>query len=173
MNRRRFLGVAATVAVSSAVGCIGGIVGGGDGRTALGEDYEPLTDYYFGESVVYNYKQLRLRAVDSPVSVGGVIKFRITNTSGSSVTLGCRNPWTIQKRVDGEWHDVVWTSADSYLTCATPLPAGESTIVNVTISEVALETQSREVPLELNPGQYRFVMLSPNPYLAVNFRVHA
>jgi hypothetical protein len=173
MDRRRFLVSAATVTVPSAAGCISGVVGGGEGGPTLGEDYVPLTEHYHATTVVYNNEQLRLRAGDSPVPIGGTITFKITNTSPSSIGLGCHNPWTIQQRVDGEWRDVIWTAAEGFLLCVTGLPAGESTSVTVTLSKAALETQSRAVPLELRPGQYRFVLLSQTPYLAVNFRVRA
>ena len=102
-----------------------------------------------------------------------MIEFQVTNTGRSSITLGCGNPWTIQKSVDGEWWDAVWTSAEGFDSCATPLPAGESTAENVTIPKAALETETEEVRVELSSGQYRLVLLSTDPYLAADFRVRA
>lgn len=170
MNRRRFLGVAAIMTTPFLAGCLGGAASGdNDGK----EGYVPLTDHYFSEAITYNHKQLRLHPRGSAVSSGETIDFRITNTGDSSIVLGCRNPWTIQKSVDGQWRDVVWTSAENYLTCETRLPAGESIVENVTVSKAALETQTEEVRLKLSSGQYRFVLLSTDPYLAADFHIRA
>jgi hypothetical protein len=172
MNRRRVLGSVATGMVPFLAGCISS-GGGKESKPNLGEDYMPLTEYYFSDTVTYDHDELRLRACDSAVQPGGTIKFKITNSGDSAVGLGCHNPWTIQKRVDGQWRDVVWTSADAYLTCATVLPAGKSTIEKVTISRAALAIEGEKVRFELNPGQYRFVLLSTDPYLAADFHVRA
>jgi len=136
-------------------------------------DDRPFTAYHGDKPVVYQHKQLRLRALSETVSPGGTIKFRIINVGDSSITLGCNNPWTIQKSVEGQWRDGIWTSAEGYNSCASPLLAGKSTTVSVTLSQAALETQTEEVRLELNPGQYRFVLLSTDPFLAANFRVRS
>lgn len=173
MNRRQVLGSVATGMIPLLAGCISGRGGKSKRKPNLGEDYIPLTEYYFSDAVTYDHDQLRLRACDSAVQPGGTIKFKITNVGDSAVGLGCHNPWTIQKRVNGQWRDVVWTSSDAYLTCATVLPAGKSTVEKVTISRAALTIQGEKVRFELNPGQYRFVLLSTDPYLATDFHVRA
>jgi hypothetical protein len=203
MNRRRVLGSVATGMVPLLAGCISGGGGesenettvtgettlkertaSGNGTTKVGtanpaqttgqgKEYIPLTEHYFSDTVAYDHDQLRLSACDSAVQPGRTIKFKITNTGDSAITLGCHNPWTIQKRVNGQWRDVVWTSADAYLTCATVLPPGESTIEKATVSRAALAIEGEKVRLELNPGQYRFVLLSTDPYLAADFHVRA
>jgi hypothetical protein len=201
MNRRQFFGSVVVGMLPFAAGCVGnsGVGDGNETTTAekttllektdtedgttrkntsappqtteQSKKYTPLTNHYFSDTIAYEHNQLRLRSLNSAVQPGGTIKFEVTNTGDSSVTLGCKNPWTLQKRVDAQWRDVIWTSTEYYLTCATMLPAGESTTVKVTVSRPTLETQSEEVRLELSPGQYRFVLLSTDPYLAVDFRI--
>lgn len=201
MNRRRFLGSTVTVTIPFLTGCVSNGVGEGGNEATVGknatlnektasedrttgertsfpsqtteegEGYTPLTDHYFSDTVTYDHDQLRLRALDNAVQPGETIKFKITNTGDSGITLGCQNPTTIQKQVDGQWRDVVWTSANAFLTCATVLPAGESSIEKVTVSRTALAAQGEKVRLELNPGQYRFVLLSTDPYLATDFHI--
>lgn len=201
MKRRRFLEYAVTGAIPLLTGCVSGEEGVGGSETTVAQEttlnenppsqdettyvgtstpprttsqeqeYIPLTEHYFSNKVVYEHDQLRLHTSDNAVRPEGTIKFRITNTGDSNVSLGCHNPTTIQKQVDGEWRDVVWTSADAFLTCATVLPAGKTTTETVTISRNALETKTEKVRPELKPGQYRFVLLSTDPYLAVDFQV--
>jgi len=141
--------------------------------TERGDEYTPLTDHYHSDTVVYDHDELRLQAGEGPVRLGETIAFTTTNTGDSSIPLGCHNPTTIQKQVDGEWRDVVWTTADGYLTCATMLQAGHSTSEAVTITKGELESSTEEVRVELTPGQYRFVLLATDPYLAADFQVQA
>jgi hypothetical protein len=169
MDRRRFLGTAATVTSPFAAGCVRGGVGGLIG----GDQYVPLIERHGGKAITYNHEQLRLRLGNSAVSVGGTIEFQVTNTTRSLIYLGCGNPWTIQKSVDGEWRDAIWTSAEGFGSCATPLPAGESTTENATISKAALESETEEVRVELSSGQYRLVLLSTDSYLAADFRIRS
>lgn len=136
-----------------------------------GDQYTPLTDHYHSDTIVYDHDQLRLHACDSAVRPGETTTFTITNTGDSSITLGCHNPTTIQKQVDGEWRDVVWTAANAYLACATVLQAGHSTSEEVTVARDALKSSNKEVRIELTPGQYRFVLLATDPYLAADFHV--
>ena len=169
MDRRQFFGTAATVTSPFAAGCVRGGVGGLIG----GDQYVPLIERHGGKAITYNHEQLRLRLGNSAVSVGGTIEFQVTNTTRSLIYLACGNPWTIQKSVDGEWRDAVWTSAEGFGSCATPLPAGESITENATISKAALESETEEVRVELSSGQYRLVLLSTDSYPAANFRVRA
>lgn len=141
--------------------------------TEQGDQYTPLTDHYHSDTVVYNHDQLRLQACESAVKLGETLAFTITNTGDSSISLGCKNPTTLQKQVDGEWRDVVWTAADAYLTCVTMLQAGHSTSEAVTLTKDELESSTEEVRVELTPGQYRFVLLATDPYLAADFQVRA
>ena len=127
-------------------------------------NYQPLTSHYGNKPIAYEHDQLRLQVLKETVHLDGAIKFEITNTSESVISLGCHNPWTIQQFVNGQWRDVVWTSAEGFPTCATVLSAGESRVERVTISKAALETQTEEVRLDLAPGRYRFVLLPTDPF---------
>lgn len=129
--------------------------------------------YYGTETVVDGRDDLDIALREEPVRLGDTLEFEITNTGDTSVTLGCNNPWAIQKRSDGDWQHVTWTGERYYDMCSTSLSAGESRVERITLSVSELETQASEVKRELTPGEYRFLLVGTSPYVARSFDVLA
>lgn len=121
--------------------------------------------------VVYEHEDLQLRSLRDSVPLGETIEFEVTNTSDSTVVLGCDNAWIIRSHSDGEWQDVTDTPRSYYQLCALELPPGESRVERATLSKDELEEQTGELLDELRPGQYRFVLLETTPRLAVDFTI--
>ena len=137
------------------------------------EGFKPLTEHYGNHAVVYNHDQLQLSGPDAPAALGDTVVFTLTNTGNTDISLGCHNPWTLQTYIDGQWQDVMWTSADAFLTCSTILAADESRSERVTLARSALETETEKVHHELTPGRYRFVLLALTPFVAVEFQIQS
>jgi hypothetical protein len=141
------------------------------GCSVMGSRREPMTQFYGGRSVAYQHERVRLSLSQKTIQVGASFEFTVANTSESSITLGCHNPWTLQKYRDGQWRDVVWTSANGKPACATVLDAGKTRTERVTLERSALETQTETVREDLTSGRYRVVLLSTDPFLAADFQV--
>jgi hypothetical protein len=163
MDRRHLLGVAA-----SGVGAAG-LYWTGFGRQSA-DGPRPLSEAHGGNRVTYSHEQIELVGATEAVETGEPARFEITNTGSASVGLGCQVPWTIQRREDGEWSDVLWTDADAFALCSTELSPGGTTSETVTMSRAALDDHGI-VESSLNPGQYRFVLLGVDPFLATDFRL--
>lgn len=121
--------------------------------------------------IVYEHEGLRLQTLQDKVRLGETIQFKVTNTSDSTVILGCDNAWIIQVYSDEEWRDITDTPQSHYQMCALELPSGESRVESATMSKERLETQTGDLLEELQPGQYRFVLLESDPRLAVDFQI--
>ncbi|UPV75419.1 hypothetical protein M0R89_04960 [Halorussus limi] len=121
--------------------------------------------------VVYEHEDLRLETLRDSVRLGETIRFEVTNTSDSTVVLGCDNAWIVQTYSDGEWRDVTDTPRSHYQMCALELPPGESRVESATMSKERLETQTGDLLGELRPGRHRFVLLESSPRLAADFRI--
>jgi hypothetical protein len=121
--------------------------------------------------IVYEHDDLRLQTLQDSVRLGETIKFKVTNTSDSTVTLGCDNAWIIQEYSDDDWHDVTRRPQSYNQLCAFELHSGESRVERATMSKDELEEQTGKLLEELHPGRYRFVLLTANPRLAVDFRI--
>ena len=117
----------------------------------------------------YEHGDLKLRLLQDTVRIGDTIEFEATTTSDSRITLGCHDPWAIQRDVDGEWRHVTWTSDRYYRQCATVLGPGKSLVESITLSKSGLKSQAEEVHMELRSGQYRFLLLGASPVLALHF----
>lgn len=160
MKRRTCLGVVGASAAALA-GC-----------TAIEAPQSDSGPDYRGENeVVYERDDLTLRLLQEAVHLGDAIAFEVTNTGDSEVVLGCHNPWAIQKQSDNGWQHVAWTGTSYYQMCATFLAPGDSLAEELELSESGLEARADEVHTELRPGTYRFVLLGPSPFLAVDFDV--
>ena len=160
MNRRTYL---ASVGAGAAV-LSGGIVlrRSKNGRKTSERENRPI---------VYEHEDLQLRTLQDSVRLGETIEFEVTNASDSTVVLGCDNAWIIQSHSDGEWQDVTDTPRSYYQLCALELAPGESRVERATMSKNELEEQTGNLLKELRPGQYRFVLLTTAPRLAVDFRI--
>lgn len=158
-SRRNFLHLSVS-AIALLAGC-----------SVRGQNGKPLTKLFGEHPIAYQHKKVHLSVSQDTVQLGETFDFTVTNTSDARVTLGCGNPWTLQKQRGGQWHDVVWTSANSVTTCATPLDAGESQTDQVTLEQSALETETETVKEDLTPGKYRLLLLSTEPFLAKDFQV--
>jgi len=160
MNRRTYL---ASLVTGS------GALGGGIALADLGPD--PEFAYRDGERVVSERDDLRLRVLSDSVRLGDSVAFEVTNTGDSQVILGCRNPWALQRRAEGEWRHVTWTARRHYQMCASELSPGDSLTTRLELTEEALEESAAEVHADLRPGRYRFLLVGTAPYLATEFRV--
>lgn len=143
------------------------------GCSLFGSDEQSLTALFGGHSITYQHEQVRLALSTDTVQLGESFEYTVTNTSNSTFSLGCESPETIQKYRDDKWRDVVYTSAEGFGGCNTPLEAGSSYTEEVTLSESALETGKKVLKEDLTPGRYRLVLLSTEPYLAAEFRIQA
>lgn len=132
---------------------------------------KPQAEYQDDKQVVYEHDDLKLRISQDTVRLGDTIEFEVTNTGDSEITLGCHNPWAIQKQSDGEWRHVTWTSGKYHNLCATVLSPSSSLEESITLSKFELASQADEVHAELRPGQYRFILLGSSPFLALDFTV--
>ena len=141
------------------------------GCSVTKSEQQPLTALFGGHSVAYDHDRVRLSLSTSTVQLTETFEFTVTNTSEAMVSLGCGNPWTVQKYRDERWRDLLVTSADGFGGCGTDLPPGESRTDQVTLSKAALETETETLNEDLTPGQYRLVLLSTDPFLAEEFRV--
>jgi len=143
------------------------------GCSLVGSDEESLTSLFGGHGVVYQHEQVRLSLSTDTVPLGGTFEYTVTNTSNSTISLGCGSPETLQKFRDDEWRDVIFTSAEGFGGCGSSLAAGASHTEEVTLTESALESRTEVVKEDLEPGRYRLVLLFTEPYLAVEFRIQA
>ena len=160
MNRRTYLASLGVAATSLA------------GITRLDDSQKNAQPAYRGnEQVVYEHPDLKLRLLQETVQLGDTIEFEVTNRGDSKTTLGCKNPWAIQRRLDGEWRHVTWTGDRYYQMCATVLSPGSSLVESITLSESKLARYPDEYSVELQPGKYRFLLLGSSPYLALDFEI--
>jgi hypothetical protein len=162
MRRRSYLGLLAASATTVS-GC------GYLGWTAT--DDQPA---YLGESTIVTERDaLVLEIEPSPGRLGESVALTVRNTGTTDVTLGCNNPWALQRRVDGGWRHLTWTAGRFYNLCLTGLPPGESLGERFTLSESGLPDAASDLQRELAPGQYRLLLVGTEPYLATEFRVTA
>ncbi|WP_407661679.1 immunoglobulin-like domain-containing protein [Haladaptatus caseinilyticus] len=106
-----------------------------------------------------------------PVTDGETFDFTVTNKSTTEISLGCDNPWTLQQQKNGRWREMMWTISDVFPACLTTLTLGDTITETVTLRRSALETKSEIVKHEFVPGLYRFVLLAPDPFFAISFRI--
>ena len=159
MQRRAYL-AAVSASVPAFAGC-----------TAVAElSDQSRADYRGEEEVVYEHDDLTLRLRQDEVAIGDTVGFEATNTGSSPIVLGCQNPWAIQQRVDDGWRHVAWTGERYYRMCATELGPGESLVEEVTLSESEFD-RGDEAHVELAPGEHRFLLLGPSPFVAVDFEI--
>lgn len=160
MNRRTVLASLGTGAVALS-GCI-----------ALGKSSKGNGPAYLGqEPITYYRDDLRLSLTDRPVHLGDTIEFVVTNTSDSSVGLGCKNPWALQYQTSEGWEHVTWTEGRFYNLCLSQLESGESLPEQITLSEQAFEADTYNLQRSMTQGAYRLVLIGPTPYLALQFNV--
>lgn len=160
MNRRRYL-TSIGASAAALAGC-----------TAVGESGDNSRPGYLGKhEVIYEHDDLELRLLRETVRFGDTVEFEVTNTSLSKIILGCNNPWALQRRSDGDWQHVTWTGDRYYQMCALELSPADSRVENITLSESELERYPDEHSTKLRPGRYRFLLLGPSPFLAIDFDV--
>jgi len=135
------------------------------------DEDEPRADYLRDDQISYEHDNIEVQVIQDTVYIGDTIEFEVTNTGESNVTLGCQNPWTVEKQENGEWQTVAWTGGDYYKLCATVLSPGETYTESLSLSKSELVQRADNTKLEIRPGQYRFVLLGPSPFYAVDFRV--
>lgn len=152
-----------------------GIAAGGAGvvlGTDIGSSEDPSGPAYRRHSsVAYEHDSLELRPGRETVELGETVAFEVTNTSDSSVSLACDNPWALQLETDDGWGHVAWTGGRYANLCALSLPSGDSHVERLTLSTSWLEEHVSADAARLRPGTYRFVLLGPSPFLATEFTV--
>ena len=141
------------------------------GCSLIGSNEESLTSLFGGHGIVYQHDQVRLSLSTDTVPPKGTFEYTVTNTSNTSISLGCGSPETLQKFRDDKWRDVIFTSAEGFGGCGSSLEAGASHTEEITLTESALETRTEVVKEDITPGHYRLVLLFTEPYLAAEFRV--
>lgn len=165
LSRRRFLRLGAVTALLSTAGCTV------TGRQS--DDDEPQAEYQTDEDVVYDHHNLELHLRQESVHLGDTVEIEVRNTGESEVSIGCQNPWALQRQSDGEWRHVTWTGEKYYRLCYTGLAPDSSISEEIPLSRSELAQQADDVQTELLPGQYRFVVLGTSPFVALEFTVLA
>lgn len=137
------------------------------------DDDESQAGYQTDEDVVYDHDSLELQLRQESVHLGDTVEIEVKNTGESEVSLGCQNPWALQRHSDGEWRHVTWTGEKYYRLCYTGLTPDSSISEEIPLSRSELTQQVDDVQTELRPGQYRFVLLGTSPFVALDFTVLA
>lgn len=159
MKRRAFLG-SVSASTAALAGC----------TTLQAPQNDSEVAYQVGHTVAYDHDDLRLRLLKEEVHLGDAIAFEVTNTSNSKASLGCHNPWALQRQSANDWQHVTWTADRYYQMCLTLLSPGGSLVEeDIELSESGLEARANDVRGELRAGTYRFVLLGSSPNLAVDF----
>jgi hypothetical protein len=166
MKRRELLGL----------GVSGGLCGGiiitavSDTGITLNDNSSPD---YLEKKVVYNHTDLNMKLTQDVVQHGETVTFNIINNSESLVELGCNIPWALQKRSNGEWNHVTWTPQRKIDLCFSSVSPEGTTTIDVPLSRSELNKihDVSEVGTELTSGDYRFILLEPDPQLAVDFQL--
>lgn len=161
--RRRAVLASGVVGLFACAGCTA------PGRLAHARQDWP--EYGDHAAVVDEHEELELRLRDGPVHLGDTIEFEVTNVGTADVSLGCDNPWALQRYADDGWRHVTWTADRYYQLCLTLLAPGNARVESFTVSVGKLEERASEVETALEPGRYRFVLLGPDPFLAREFEV--
>lgn len=164
MNRRRYLGV------------IGGLLSTLAGCSALGGPPRGqwMSTLYGGKGIVYTHDYLELTGPDQSIRVGEAAEFTLTNTGGNSPNIGCGSTWTFQRKDGDSWRELLYTTAEGTAGCAGYLDPGESRTTRLTLDKAGVEENvGGTLVEEFAPGQYRFVWLGTDPFLAVRFRIDA
>ncbi|ELK56027.1 hypothetical protein D320_01458 [Haloferax sp. BAB-2207] len=159
MNRRTFV---------TSLG-IGGTALAGIG--ALKRRRESQPEYREGNRVVSTREDVQLQVTQEPIHLGDLVKYRVTNTGDSVHVLGCGNPWALEKQVEGDWKQVVWTGKRVPRMCATELSPGETFEERIELSKSGLEEHAEEGQTDLSPGLSRLLILGVSPILAAEFDV--
>ncbi|MFC5970555.1 hypothetical protein ACFPYI_04350 [Halomarina salina] len=165
MNRRRFLGAT------------GGLLTALAGCTALGGDGpqgHPMSAGYEDNPIVYSNGTLQLTGPDQPVRAGDHVEFTLRNVGDETIESGCGSSWTIQRNDGESWRELIYTTARGGAGCAAPLAPGESRTTRLTLDKAGIEDSiGGTLVEEFTSGQYRFVWLGTDPFLAVRFRIDA
>lgn len=132
-----------------------------------------VAEYRDDEYIAYTHESLRLDVDRDVVTRGETISFEVTNTGDEAAIVGCHNPWAIEKSVDEHWHTLAWTGLKYSQLCATFVPPGESKVEAITMSESHLKDRTERLSANLEPGKYRFVLLGPSPFLAIDFEIES
>lgn len=165
LTRRRYLRLGAVTALLPIAGCtVAGL---------RSDEDEMDAEYQSEDEIVYEHGDLELDLLQEPVHIGETVEFEVTNTGESEVSLGCQNPWALQRQSDGEWRHITWTGEDYYKLCATLLSPDSTVSEEIPLSNSGLAQQAEEVQTEIRPGQYRFILLGPSPFVALDFTVRA
>lgn len=162
MKRRTYLAV-----VGSSVTALAGCTATNPLQT------QPRPDYYGEQEIVYDHPSMTLTLLEEEVHLGDRITFRINNTGETTISLGCSNPWALQRQHDGDWTHITWTAAKYYQLCLTTLTPTETINHELVFSKSGLEKYATELAQPLRPGTYRFILLGPTPFVATQFRVHS
>ena len=156
---------------------VGGLGVAGVATTGAAFGVEPFgsddsrPEYLGQESVAYERDDLRLEMLRGIVRRGETVTFELTNSGESWITLGCGNPWALQKRAAGGWRHVAWTGERYYQLCLSGIEPGETVTEHVPMSKSELDSEFGPVIIELAPGEYRFVLIGLEPYLATDFHL--
>jgi len=154
---------------------VGGLGVAGVATTGAAFGVEPFgsddsrPEYLGREPVVYERDDLRLEMLRGIVRRGETVTFELTNTGESWITLGCGNPWALQKRAAGGWRHVAWTGERYYQLCLSGIEPGETVTEHVPMSKSELDSEFGPIAADLSTGEYRFVLIGTEPYPAVDF----
>jgi len=161
MHRRRYLAALGT-GVVSLVAAAG---------VAYSDDNGSKPEYLGQEPIVYEHDAVKIEGITDTVRIGDEIDVRVTNQGESPITLGCNNPWALQRYENGQWRHVAWTGDRYYNLCLTRLPPGETHREPIALTETGLGLQGDDDNTSLTEGRYRLILIGPSPYVAQRFHV--
>lgn len=169
MNRRRILGALGAGFVG--IGGAGVVIS----MTESNTDVHESIDYRKNSDIVYTRGDLHLRTTNEPIYKNSNARFEIENTGNSEIGLGCGIAWALQKRRNDKWIHVTWTLERLINLCLKEIKPNNTISFTVPMSSQKLTEMDEVEPpeLDLQPGNYRLILVGSEPYLATDFVLSA
>ncbi len=135
---------------------------------------KPVSEYTLSDDEI-QYEEgngLRVSSDKEVVKIGQSIKFEVKNISDEEIIVSPGKPYTLLKKTDSGWEEIMETSAKGVLLSMVGISPGNIETVDII---VAKEPFSNLENISLNnnftPGEYRFIYLGRMPFLAIDFIV--
>lgn len=136
--------------------------GGRNGR------HQPETiGYRYDRRIVYATDDISLTLTPSTVTKGETLTYKLTNETDTTLELD-GNAWAIEILVADQWKTAAWTSAKYGVDAPVLLFPDDTRARDIELTQSSLAEQS-QVRRALQSGQYRFVFLGTEPFLATDF----
>ncbi|WP_049970757.1 immunoglobulin-like domain-containing protein [Haladaptatus cibarius] len=134
----------------------------------------PVDEYTLSDDEIL-YKEgngLRISSNKEVVKIGKQIKFEIENVSDEEVIVSPGKPYTLLKKIENDWKEVVETSEKGVFLTMVGIPPGNIDNIEMIIDESQFsKPETLSMIGEFTPGKYRFIYLGHRPFLAIDFIV--